>query len=276
MNDPSLDNTASGSGEPTVPGFDPVTEDAYWRSAYANQPGYVQDYTYDKDYAIAYRIGYQGRHRHKGTYEEHENDLGVEWERIKGESRLTGAQAKVVIRNAWDRVERQMAEQGTLNRDHIRNDVMDGESGAEIAGTGVGAATGAAAGAGIGALAGPLGMAAGAAIGAVVGGIAGSSATETITPNTEDDYWRAHFANRPSDAKGHSYDEDYAVAYRLGYEGRNFYKTTFEDNEADLKQDWERLKGNSRLTWEQAKTAMRAAWDRIEREMPVNKGPAPE
>jgi hypothetical protein len=32
--------------------------------------------------------------------------------------------------------------------------------------------------------------------------------------------------------------------------------------------EWERVKGHSRLSWEQAKAASRAAWDRVERSVP--------
>jgi hypothetical protein len=32
--------------------------------------------------------------------------------------------------------------------------------------------------------------------------------------------------------------------------------------------EWDRVKGHSRLSWEQAKSASRAAWDKVERTMP--------
>jgi hypothetical protein len=32
--------------------------------------------------------------------------------------------------------------------------------------------------------------------------------------------------------------------------------------------EWDRVKGHSRLSWEQAKAASRAAWDKVERTMP--------
>jgi hypothetical protein len=32
--------------------------------------------------------------------------------------------------------------------------------------------------------------------------------------------------------------------------------------------EWDRVKGGSRLSWEQAKSASRAAWDKVERAMP--------
>ena len=32
--------------------------------------------------------------------------------------------------------------------------------------------------------------------------------------------------------------------------------------------EWDRVKGHSRLSWTQAKSASRAAWDRVERAIP--------
>jgi hypothetical protein len=32
--------------------------------------------------------------------------------------------------------------------------------------------------------------------------------------------------------------------------------------------EWDRVKGSSRLTWDQAKSASRAAWHRVERAIP--------
>ena len=204
------------------------TEAAYWRENYLNRPGAVKGYTYEQDYAVAYQVGYTGRSRHQGTYAEHEKDLGVEWERVKGESRLTWDQAEAAIRAAWDHAEQQLPPGSTGHG--IRNDVMDGVVGADM--------------------------------------------VEIADPAArEQGYWREHFATRPGYVSGYTYEDDYAAAYRIGYEGRNFYKTTFEDNEDDLKADWERLKGASRLTWEQAKTAMQEAWAHIEAEMPVNADP---
>lgn len=275
MSEPTIRDEAperGKSGFPTSTPSDPQAEDAYWRGAYNQRPGYVDGLGYD-DYAVAYRVGYEGRHRHRGSYEDHAKDLAVEWERVRGESRLTAEQAQTAMRDAWERVERQLAEQGSTNKDTTRNDVMDGNAGAPLAGAGLGAAGGAAAGAGIGTLAGPIGTAIGAVVGAVVGGVAGKDAAQADASDPNDAYWRENYTKRSGDAQGYSYESDYAVAYRLGYEGRNFYKTGFEDNEDDLKADWERLKGNSRLTWAQAKAAMREAWDRIESEMPVNAAP---
>lgn len=156
-----------------------------------------------------------------------------------------------------------MSDQNPRNEDPIT-----GASGAHPVGTGVGAAGGAVAGATVGSVAGPIGTAVGAVVGAVAGGLAGKGVAEAVNPTIEDAYWREHYTTRPGYATGYTYDDDYAPAYRLGYEGRGRYAGDYAKHEAELKADWERLKGKSRLTWEQAKAAGRDAWDRVERALP--------
>lgn len=56
--------------------------------------------------------------------------------------------------------------------------------------------------------------------------------------------------------------EDYAPAYCVGAIGYAQYGGSFEEAEKSLWANWERIKGDSRLTLEQAQQAMRAAWDR--------------
>jgi hypothetical protein len=41
-----------------------------------------------------------------------------------------------------------------------------------------------------------------------------------------------------------------------------------DDLESELRLNYERIKGKSRLAWEDAKDAVRAAWHRVERLMP--------
>jgi hypothetical protein len=150
-----------------------------------------------------------------------------------------------------------------LNRDPI-----SGTPGAYPVGTGVGAAAGGATGAVIGAVAGPLGVVAGAAVGAVVGGLAGKGVGEAVNPTAEDTYWRAQYEREPYYVANRNYD-DYAPAYRTGYEARSRYEgKRFEEVESDLQRDYESGRGSARLSWEQAKQATRAAWDRVERAMP--------
>jgi uncharacterized protein YcfJ len=131
-------------------------------------------------------------------------------------------------------------------------------------GTGLGAAAGGAlAGAAAGTVAGPIGTAAGAAIGAVVGGLAGKAAGEKVDPTIEDTYWSAHYGKEPYYEKGYTYD-DYAPAYRTGYEARATYPgRKFDEVETDLARKYETARGKSRLTWQQARPATLAAWNRV-------------
>lgn len=155
----------------------------------------------------------------------------------------------------------------TLGKD-LNRDPITGAPGSHPVGTGIGAAAAGATGAAIGAVAGPAGALAGAAIGAVVGGLAGKGIGEVVNPTAEDAYWRNQYPNEPYYAKEHSYD-DYAPAYRTGYEARARYADRrFEDVETDLQREYDAQRGQSTLPWDRARTAARAAWDRVERAMP--------
>ncbi len=151
-------------------------------------------------------------------------------------------------------------------------DPITNAPGAHPVGTGIGAAAGGvagiggaiAAGAAAGTVAGPIGTAVGAAVGAVVGGLVGKGIAESINPSVEDQYWRDNYSARPYVAPGSSYDE-YAPAYRYGWESRaNYGDKTFDEVNDRLSSDWQRARGQSRLTWEQARSATRDAWDRID------------
>ena len=77
-------------------------------------------------------------------------------------------------------------------------------------------------------------------------------------------YWREQYQYEPYVAKSEKYD-DYAPAYRTGYEGRSQYAgQRFDDVEADLRRDWENTKGSSKMGWDKASQACRAAWDRAD------------
>lgn len=148
-------------------------------------------------------------------------------------------------------------------------DPITGTPGAHPVGVGLGAAAGgAAAGAATGTVAGPVGTIVGAAVGAIVGGLAGKKAAEAIDPTVEDAYWKANYNKEPYYERGRSYEE-YANAYRTGYEGRaQYHPRTFEEVERDLQADYNKRRGPSGLTWEQIKRPARAAWDRVERAIP--------
>ncbi|MGI8905778.1 MAG: hypothetical protein ACR2IE_04720 [Candidatus Sumerlaeaceae bacterium] len=148
-------------------------------------------------------------------------------------------------------------------------DPITGAPGSHPVGTGAGAAGGAAAGAALGAVGGPLGVVAGAAIGGVAGGLVGKGAAEAIDPTVEDAYWRENHKTASYYDRNLSYDDDYAPAYRYGYESRRTNAgKKFDDVEGDLGRGWDRAKGNSQLGWDKAKMASRDAWHRVERALP--------
>ncbi len=150
-------------------------------------------------------------------------------------------------------------DQASANRDPIT-----GAAGAHPVGVGVGAAAGGvAAGAAAGTLAaGPIGTIVGAAVGAIVGGLGGKAVAEHFDPTVEERYWRENHARQPYHRDGVAYD-DYAPAYRLGWESRNRNPNErFEDAESRLETDYDGMRGNSSLDWSDAKPATRAAWER--------------
>jgi len=157
------------------------------------------------------------------------------------------------------------------------NSLLGNEASHPIA-TGLGAAGGGTAGVVAGAAIGSAiapgpGTLVGGAIGAVVGGLTGGSVAddiaERINPAEEDKHWRSTHTTRPYYESGMTYDDDYAPAYRYGWESRGQYKgQRFEDRESDLGRNWDRVKGKSRLSWEKAKNATRDAWHKVERAIP--------
>lgn len=155
-----------------------------------------------------------------------------------------------------------------MNKNDANRDPITGKPGAHPVGVGAGAAAGGAAGAAIGSAVGPAGTVVGAAVGAVAGGLAGKAAAERVNPTVEDAYWKDQYTKEPYYEAGRKYN-DYAPAYRTGYEGYNRYSgKRFEDVESDLQRDYNAVKGDSALAWDKAKSATSAAWHRVERALP--------
>ena len=80
-------------------------EDAYWQRNYWQERYYQDDFEYE-DYAPAYCVGYAGCAQYGGDFGDAERCLRANWERIKGDSRLSPEQALPAIRAAWDRLVR--------------------------------------------------------------------------------------------------------------------------------------------------------------------------
>ena len=78
-------------------------EDAFWGRVFWRERYYSPDLDYE-DYAPAYCVGYIGYAQYGGKYDDAEKSLCANWERIKGDSRLTLDDARLAMRAAWDRM----------------------------------------------------------------------------------------------------------------------------------------------------------------------------
>ena len=101
-------------------------------------------------------------------------------------------------------------------------------------------------------------------------GLGGKDVAEVVDPTGEDKYWRAAHGKQPCAAGGKHTYENYAPAYRTGYEGHSRYETAarFEEAEPTLREGYLSLAGEAgaaKLPWEQAKAAAEHAWNRVER-----------
>jgi hypothetical protein len=146
-----------------------------------------------------------------------------------------------------------------MNRDPITQ-----EPGAHPIGTGIGAAGGAVTGAAAGSIGGPVGTAVGAVVGAVVGGLAGKGAAEAVNPTAEETHWRSAYDKEPYYSDAYTYD-DYAPAYRAGYQSVIEGRTHWDDARSDLQRRWDTDRQSSRLNWMDAEPAAKAAWERADR-----------
>lgn len=83
--------------------INPTVEDAHWQRSFRAQPYYRSGLGYD-DYGPAYRVGYTAPLRREGDFEDLQEALRLDWESVKGRSRLAWPEARDVIHAAWARV----------------------------------------------------------------------------------------------------------------------------------------------------------------------------
>lgn len=94
------------AGEAVGELVDPTVEDGYWREHYAHEPYAEKGLSYD-DYGPAYRTGYEGRARYGDrSFDDVQAELGADYDRTKGNSRLGWEKGKSAACAAWDRIER--------------------------------------------------------------------------------------------------------------------------------------------------------------------------
>ncbi len=79
----------------------------------------------------------------------------------------------------------------------------------------------------------------------------------------EEAHWREHHQKQPFAKPGKSY-EQYAAAYRTGYEGFHEYPgKAYHEIENDLELNYERSSPGSALPWDHARHAVHAAWAKL-------------
>ena len=109
-----------------------------------------------------------------------------------------------------------------------------------------------------------MGAAIGAVLGAAAGGLAGIGVDVMVDEHVEDAYWRDSYVDQPYFKPGTSYNY-YQPAYRTGWEGRIRHDgRRFDEVEAELRSDYERLRTGDAADWSEGRLAAKAAWDRIE------------
>jgi len=84
--------------------IDPTMEEAYWRENYVDRPYVSKGATFD-DYGPAYLYGVDNYSRYQGRkFEDVESELGRDWQRAKGKSRLAWDEARHATRDSWQRL----------------------------------------------------------------------------------------------------------------------------------------------------------------------------
>ena len=82
-------------GKSVAEHYDPTIEDAHWRENHTGEPYYSNKFSYDTDYAPAYKVGGEARTKYAGkSYEEAEPQLESDWKAAKGTSTMTWDHAK--------------------------------------------------------------------------------------------------------------------------------------------------------------------------------------
>ena len=98
-----LDTSELVKAPATLSRDEALGEDAHWQRAHRREGYYRAGLDYE-DYAPAYCVGYMGYVQYGGEFDDAERSLCANWERIKGDSRLSFDEALPAMRAAWSRV----------------------------------------------------------------------------------------------------------------------------------------------------------------------------
>jgi uncharacterized protein (TIGR02284 family) len=89
-------------GKAAAESVNPTADEAYWASAYKQEPYYEAGRPFD-DYAPAYRLGASARTEYPGSFNEAEDRLATHWETQKDRSLLSWQQARAATFAGWER-----------------------------------------------------------------------------------------------------------------------------------------------------------------------------
>ncbi len=99
------------AGKAAGEAINPTVEHDYWRQSYRSRP-YVGDSAPYEEYAPAYQAGWEARQQYAGkTFDEVQAQMGQEWPKRRGQSKLTWEQAKVAARDSWNRLDENRGQQ---------------------------------------------------------------------------------------------------------------------------------------------------------------------
>jgi hypothetical protein len=80
-------------------------------------------------------------------------------------------------------------------------------------------------------------------------------------------FYLSIFRDAPYFSSGRNW-RDYAPAYRYGHAARaGRGAQRFEDVEAELARDWDKMRADSRLLWAEARYAVRDAWQHVDADL---------
>jgi hypothetical protein len=100
------------AGKGVAESIDPTVETTYWRENYTSRPYYEKGHSFD-EYEPAYRYGWETRSKYADrSFDEVETDLGRDWDRVRGHSKMHWDKAKHATRDAWDRLGTSMTRKG--------------------------------------------------------------------------------------------------------------------------------------------------------------------
>lgn len=96
----------SKAGDSIAEAVNPTEYQSHWEQNYTTRPYYSKDYSWN-DYSPAYKLGYDGYAANRGkSFDSVERDLQTNWNETRGNSRLEWNDAKLAVKDGWNRVER--------------------------------------------------------------------------------------------------------------------------------------------------------------------------